>query len=415
MTYDSILMPPVIITVFGINGDLSRKKLIPALYHLFQNKHFDTKLTIIGFGRRDYSRNEFLNLLQETLPAKSQKLNIFLESLIYFKGDFSDTASFESLKKEIKLLTTTLSDSPIYIYYFATAPEFFGPISHNLQQTGLHRIGQSLPRIIVEKPFGHDLPSAIALDEELAGYYEEDQLYRIDHYLGKEAVKAILPFRHNHPDFEKRLHNAQVEAIEVLMAESLGIESRGAYYDHTGAIRDVIQNHGLQLLAQVLCDLPQTDDETAIRDARAEAIQQLQVQDAELGQYQGYGSEDKVSHDSRTETYAKVSFTSQSKRWQGVNLTIETGKRLQEKRTEIRIIFKNTPESFVFRIQPEPQLLSGDKVLAQFNENDAYDQLILDCINSNQTLFIRRDEVEAAWKCLEPILNKLATFPLNVY
>ncbi len=429
----------ITITIFGTTGDLAQRKLFPAFYNLFlgqQLQHF----TLIGFGRRPFSQDDFEQLVTASIQtvhhpehtdAKQQQ---FLAHCHYFQGDLDDKTSFSRLRDEITTQESQAVTSTCRFFYCATAPEFFPIIGEGLGAAGLHQPSQpsgTLPRLIIEKPFGHDLTSAKELNHRLAHYFTEEQIYRIDHYLGKEAVQNLLAFRFANGLFEPLWHKDHIDHIQITIAETLGVESRAGYYDHIGALRDIIQNHGLQLLAHVTMEPPGSLTAKALRNTRTETVRHYTIEQLVTGQYEGYSQEKNVMPDSETETYAAVKITSSQPRWQDIPMYIRTGKRLPQRATEISVQFKAPiqhlfpraqPNILTFRITPyagialcfgvkqnNQETLKQHTMLFCFPQHPTklgdYEQLLLDCIHGDQSFFLRADEVEAAWQLISPVLS----------
>ncbi len=418
---------PIIMTIFGITGDLSRKKLIPACYDLFCQR-LDQPFDLIGFGRRPFSRDDFEQLLVESLPEKKpEHVQQFLAHCHYVQGNFDYPASFQAFTKTISGLDN--SNSATKLFYLAVAPEFFGPISQSLAKAKLNNNA----RLIIEKPFGHNLASSQQLNQQLLEHFEEDQMYRIDHFLGKEAVQNILAFRFGNGMFEHLWNNQCIDHIQITVAESIGIEGRATYYDSIGAVRDMVQNHCLELLAHITMEEPANWTEKAIRDNRSAVLQQVKVEKWVTGQYDDYNAEPNVSPESQTETFVVLKLSLESSRWQNVPIYIRTGKRLATKQNTISVQFKTSdsklftsqPNILTFQIQPHHCIGLTFFVKTNGKRNDLlsqqmaycvpphqqtigdYEQLLLDCLQGDQTFFIRHDEIEAAWRCLEPVLKDL--------
>ncbi len=432
-------IPSTIITIFGITGDLSRRKLIPAFYNLFLNG-CTRESALIGFGRRSFNREDFENLIKASLANvrhpdhSSERLEEFLHVCHFVQGNFDDPASFTNLKNKIHQLD---HGSMLRVFYYATAPEFFGPISQYLQEQDLNQNA----RVILEKPFGHDLASAQALNEELQRGFDENQIYRIDHFLGKEAVQNILAFRFANGIFEPLWQNRSIDHIQITVAETLGIEHRAGYYDHIGAMRDMIQNHCLELLAHVTMAKPHDMSEQAVRDSRAASLQTFHLEQFVTGQYEGYRHEPDVRPESNTETFAAVKLHIDDPQWHDVPVYIRTGKHLAQKATEISVQFKNPEQNLfphananvlTFRIQPDAGIgVSFGVKEADKRELTAhsmtfcfpqpveklgdYEQLLLDCLLGDQTFFIRADEIEAAWRFIAPALEAMNNHRPEIY
>ncbi|MDQ6781311.1 MAG: glucose-6-phosphate dehydrogenase [Candidatus Eremiobacteraeota bacterium] len=468
---------PCQLVIFGASGDLTKRKLLPAIYNLAQAGLLPPSFAVIGFARQAMSDDAFRDLLRAAV-AESSEIRVRDETVLadltqrchYVSGDFHDAAAFQNLKREVEALDQRFGTGGSRIFYTATPASLYGGIAQQLHDCGLTSAGgsgESFVRIIVEKPFGHDLATAKALNAELLHYLGEDQIYRIDHYLGKETVQNILALRFANGIFEPVWNRQYVDSVQITVAESLGIEGRGSFYEETGVVRDVIQNHALQLLSLVGMEPPNTFDARDFRDEKirvVEAIHPLTAEgpdaDAVRGEYgagfvagenvPGYREEPNVARDSITPTYAAFRFSVDNWRWAGVPFYVRSGKRLPKRVTEIALQFKqaphlpfrksqiDTPEGNVLalRIQPDEgiTLKFGAKVPgpimrirsvamdfdygATFGAEDAspYERLILDCMKGDQTLFDRADGVEAAWLLVDPVLRtweeqKKVSFP----
>ncbi len=429
----------VILTIFGITGDLSQKKLIPALYNLFSLGHIEN-FHLIGFGRRQLTEEDFTHLITQSLDqagARQEKRQDFIKQSRYFQGNFDDPVSFTRLAETITSLEENQPPS-LRLFYYATSPDFFGQLSHNLKSTGLTQSHAIKPRVIIEKPFGHDLVSAQTLNHSLLDCFDEDQIYRIDHYLGKDAVQNVLAFRFANSLFTPMWNKDHIDHIQLTLAETVGIEGRGEYYDQTGTMRDMVQNHALQLLAQITMREPAQWNAEALRHARQAVVSEYKVEKFIVGQYEGYHQDPEIKPDSPTETFAAVKLTIDNPLWHNVPIYIRTGKRLAEKKTTIAIQFKDSPQPLfsssqpnivTFQFQPNPSidlyvnLKSADKKFSlQFQPITLceiertlplgdYERLILDCIMGDQMFFVRSDEVEAAWRFMTPILDGLPQSP----
>jgi len=455
---------PCIMVIFGATGDLTHRKLLPALYDLALEHPLPAGFSVVGFARRPYSDEEFREQALESInqycrqkPVNPQIWESFASGIHYLQSNFHDAKGYEKLGTLLNTIDQERGTSGNRIFYLSTPPSQYPEIIHNLGVTGLNKNRKGWTRIIIEKPFGHDLASARELNRQVAKVFKEDQVYRIDHYLGKETVQNILVFRLANGIFEPVWNRRYVDHVQITVAENIGVEGRGAYYEETGVIRDMVQNHVLQLLSLVAMEPPITFEANAVRDEKVKvlhALQPLMGQDittniirAQYGpgwvggqQVIGYREETGVSQQSTTETYVAMKVFIDSWRWAGVPFYLRTGKHLPKRVSEIAIQFKQAPlmifkrsEAYgqvepnvlTLRIQPDEgiSLKFGAKVpgtemqIRSVNmdffygssfvreQPEAYERLLLDCMLGDSTLFTRSDEVEAAWTFLQGILD----------
>lgn len=406
--------------LFGATGDLANKKLFPSLYSAFCKNLLHDDFKIIATGRKKLSLDEFVaRLEQNMLPLIKDDYNAwgeFLKHLDYVDIDIDDLKSFEKLK---------LRNVDVVVY-FSISPNFFIKACENLSKIGLKNA-----RIVLEKPLGLDLKSCKSINDEVLKYFSEDKIYRIDHYLGKESVQNILFFRKNNIFIENILNKDNVSNIQIFVYESFGVLDRGEFYDGVGAIKDMIQNHMLQLLTLLCMELPQDLTNDLINDKKIDFLKSLSYFDDDMSkniikaQYLGdenhkaYKDELNVDKSSTTETFAALRLKIDNHRWNGVRVYLKTGKRMKDDFVKIVINFKDKT-SLVFSIQPEYEiyfnakfkandenLLVDKKIIASFGTmpKRAYEKLLLDVIAKNQTLFVGKDELELSWKFLEPILE----------
>jgi glucose-6-phosphate 1-dehydrogenase len=456
---------PVMLVVFGASGDLSNRKLIPALYHLAYQNLLPPNFSILGFARTKYTDEEFRELARE--GVKEYGLNgiddhiwhWFSQGLFYQSGSYDDLASFKKLAERVEEIEKTRPTNGNHVYYLATPPSVFEPITTLIHEVGLCRGDmEGMQRIIIEKPFGHDLASARALNQHLLKLFREEQIYRIDHYLGKETVQNILVFRFGNGIFEPIWNRNYIDHVQITVAEALGIEDRGGYYDKSGAIRDMLQNHMMQILALTAMEPPFAFEPEAVRDQKVNVLRAIrpidpaQVNDWVVrAQYASGGSDGKeipgylhekgVPANSTTDSFVAMKLDIDNWRWKGVPFYLRTGKALSTKLTEVNIVFKRPPlmlfdtlagdklppsNVLTLRIQPDEGIrLSFDakrpgptviieRVAMDFSYReqfgsqpnaDAYERLLLDAILGDTTLFIRRDEVELAWERVGRILD----------
>lgn len=449
--------------IFGASGDLAWRKLIPALYDMYYQSLMPDKFSILGIGRMHLENDDFRKKMAEGLkqfvPAnfyEEEKVGSFLELLNYHAMDMEHADDYDGMKSFLDALSDTTACEANYLYYFAIPPSLYASVARNLHQKGLTCNDGGWKRVIVEKPFGHDYESAIALNQELLQYFEEEQIYRIDHYLGKETVQNILVTRFSNSIFEPLWNRNYVDYVEITSSESLGVGTRAGYYETAGALRDMIQNHMLQLLGIVAMEPPVSSDADAIRDEMLKVFQSLHKMTVEKvsdfvirGQYiastirgevqSAYRAEKGVNPSSKTETYVAIKCLIDNWRWSDVPFYIRTGKCLPTRVTEVVIHFKPNPHiifaqkngldnvgnKLIIRIQPDEGLVlkfgmkvpgvgfkvdqvSMDFRYSSLNEAhipDAYERLISDCITGDATLFQRGDAVEATWQYVQPILD----------
>ena len=463
-----------IIVIFGASGDLTKRKLIPALYELERNSNIPDKFVILGVGRTQYSDEKFREVINDSLKKykkdnyESSLVDTFIKKLNYISLNTPDINEYVKLKSRLKTLCGEHEMPENFIFYLATPPTLYETIAQSLYKYGLTSEEDSgWKRIVVEKPFGFNLESAKSLNKNLIKYFKEDQIYRIDHYLGKETVQNVLVTRFSNGIFEPLWNRNYIHHIEITSAESLGVEKRGGYYDKSGALRDMVQNHLLQLVGLIAMEPPTLINSTAIRNEILKVFQSLIYysedeidQNAIRGQYissvikgeqvKGYREEENVVKDSKTETFVALKLFIENWRWGGVPFYIRCGKRLPTSVTEIVIHFKPTPHrlfcfdqsrinhdnQLVIRIQPDEGILLkyGMKVpgagfivrdvfmdfhYSDFGEKmipDAYQRLIYDCMQGDLTLYSRAEEVEEAWKFVTPILNAWQNNPdIHIY
>ena len=456
---------PLILVIFGASGDLTKRKLIPALFELYTQHLLPEKLAVLGVSRTELTDETFRENMKEFLSGDSHQPNdmdSFLRLLYYQPLSTSDPAKYPELKTRLEKLRSDLSLPANYIYYLSTPPNLYQIIPQSLSAVGLNNPSDGFKRLIIEKPFGTSLKTARELNKNLLNYFSEEQLYRIDHYLGKETVQNMLVTRFSNGIFEPVWNHNFIHHVEITSAEKLGVENRGGYYDHSGALRDMVQNHLLQLVGMVAMEPPVVIEATAIRNELLKVFQSLRpLTEAEItksvvrGQYtqahigkelvKGYREEPEVDPESRTETFIAMKFFIDNFRWAGVPFYIRTGKKLPARVTEVVIHFKNTPHrlfgsildgastnnQLVLRIQPDEGILLkiGMKVPGagfhvqninmDFHYDDlsnvylpsAYGRLLLDCMQGDATLYSRGDAVEEAWEYVQPILDAWANNP----
>lgn len=448
-----------ILIIFGASGDLTKRKLIPALFDLYKQNLLPEKFAVLGASRSALSDEEFRKRADEFIPDKAER-EAFKKLLFYQPVQNNEADDFIPLKERLEELSDSLGIKQNYIFYLSTPPSLYPVIPKMLCLNGLSKSEHNFRRLIVEKPFGTDLKSAKELNKQLLNYFEEEQIYRIDHYLGKETVQNMLVTRFSNGIFEPLWNRRYIERVEITSAESLGVEGRGGYYDNSGALRDMLQNHLLQVAGFVAMEPPVVIEADAIRNETLKVFQSLRpIRENEVsrhvirGQYtasniggekvKGYRDEEGVPKHSRTETYVALKFFIDNWRWAGVPFYIRTGKKLPTRVTEIVIHFRKVPHhlfgdensggnnQLIIRIQPDEGILlkfgmktpgAGFKVQTvnmDFHYSDladkkvpaAYERLLLDCMQGDATLYSRGDAVEAAWNFVQPIINAWQTNP----
>lgn len=440
---------PTVFIIFGATGDLMTQKIVPALFHLYIHKNLPKLFHIIGFSRRDWNQDEFRKHVKEILLShkdkkKKEDIENFLNLIAYQHGNFDSPEAYKTLAGSLGIVDTGWNACSNKLFYLAVPPKFYKTILENLAESGLTIPcggDEGWTRILVEKPFGNDLKTAQDLDILLATLFKEEQLYRIDHYLGKDLLQNILEFRFANALFEGQWNREHIKKIEVRILEKLGVEERGAFYDGVGAFRDVGQNHLLQMLSLVTMDRPVTYDAVDVRQKRAEIFSYLKTPSVEdvktktfRGQHKGYTAIKGVDSKSQTETYFKVVTEIQNDRWRGVPIILEGGKRLLPKK-EIVITFKaiQNPHSnikelenkIVFSLEPKEEItiefwakkpghqntLVRERLSYLFRDErrklqyiKEYEKLLLDAILGNQLLFVSTPEVQNMWRFTDPIV-----------
>jgi len=445
--------------VFGASGDLVRRKLLVSLFRLFKQGLVSEHFFILGAGRKEISDEQFRKdteqiIIEKTKESLPQELDSFLKHLYYIAGNYSDISFYENIKNKLAELGSTHHVGDNTIFYLSVPPFLYPVIIELLGSTQLSC--QPNMKIVIEKPFGRDLQSASELNKSILKCFTESQVYRIDHYLGKETVQNILMFRFANSIFEPIWNRNYIDHIQITIAESVGIEHRAAYYEHSGALRDMFQNHMLQMLTLAAMEAPISFEADSIRDEKSKllkSIRPFKIDELDKsiirGQYgQGmvdgkpavsYKSEHSVAENSKTETYVAAKMFIDNLRWKDVPFYLRTGKRLSSKYTEIAIIFKEVPHSMfasiglddmpanvlVFQIQPREGIMlnfqakrPGAKTcISTLSMNfkyseifstempESYQRLLLDCMLGDQTLYTRQDTIETSWKILTPVLE----------
>jgi glucose-6-phosphate 1-dehydrogenase len=457
--------PPCVVVIFGANGDLTKRKLLPALYRLAYERRIPPAFAVIGNSRTAMTDDQFREKMRESVehfledsPFDAELWESFAKNIFYVAGDLSSASLYQQLYAKLEELETSHHTGGNVLFYLSTQPSYYGPVAGCLGAFNLQH-GHGWRRIVVEKPFGHDLESAGKLNDALHQVFPENEVYRIDHYLGKETVQNILAFRFGNGIFEPLWDRRYINHIQITAAESIGVEGRGAYYQEAGALRDMIQNHLLQVLATIGMEPAAVFEADSVRDERAKFLRSLRILKPEevpcyavAGQYGharvgteevlGFREEPGVDKDSQTDTYAAVTFYADNWRWAGVPFYIRSGKRLPKRVTDIAIQFNAAPHSpfggnshdrpapatpnlLIIRIQPEEGISlrflskqpgSGMQlrpVSMDFNYGSsfgtrsptAYETLLLDAMTGDATLYTRQDMVEASWTAVQPILE----------
>ena len=462
------------IVVFGATGDLTARKLIPALYNLARGRMLPGGFSIMGFARRDWSDEQFRAAMKDAVttysrePLQDELWDSFARRLHYVSSNFEDAEGYKRLGERLNSHDTAHGASGNRLFYLATPPTAYAEIATRLGEAGLSRGGEAggWVRLVVEKPFGRDLESARELDRELGLVFRERQIYRIDHYLGKETVQNIMVFRFGNGIFEPVWNRRYVDNVQVSVAETVGVEGRGSYYEESGALRDMVQNHLLQVVALVAMEPVASFRGDAVRDEKAKVFHAIKpIEDVDRDtvraqytagaivgeQVPGYRQEEGVSSTSTTETFTAMRLEIENWRWADVPFYLRVGKHLPKRATEVAITFKTaplplfrqmggdnpTPNLLVLRIQPDEgiSLRFGAKVPGTRSDvrpvnmdfrygtsfgvdaPEAYERLLLDAMLGDSTLFTRWDGVEAAWELLDPVLRAWAAgaSPLQTY
>ena len=463
--------------IFGVSGDLTSRKLMPSLYDLAVQIPLPPGFSIIGISRRDWTDDQFRDEMHKavlehaTEPVTDETWNSFAQGLFYVRGDFDNLQTYRALKERLEQVDRDRVGNGNVLYYLATPPSFYEHIVKNIGEVGLGRRQeiysnptQGWSRIVIEKPFGHDLRSARHLNAAINNVFSEPQIYRIDHYLGKETVQNVLAFRFANILFEPVWNRHYVDQVQITVAESLGVENRAAYYEEAGALRDMVQSHMLQLLSVVAMEPPAFFNGNALRDEKVKVLRSVVppigadvAEEVVRGQYTAgfiagsavpaYRDEQGVRPNSRTETFVALKLEIDNWRWNGVPFYLRTGKRLPRRVTEVAIQFRHVPHLMfklpegmslppnvlTMRIQPDEGITlrvaakapgAGNKLQpvrmdfdygSSFGQAgpDAYVRLLLDAMLGDPTLFARDDEIDTAWGLMQPILDAWANAPAS--
>jgi glucose-6-phosphate 1-dehydrogenase len=453
--------PPVALTIFGASGDLTSRKILPALARLSRRGTLGSMCAVVGVARSEMSDDEFRQLALECVPDAGPEWKAAVARFRYVAGDYAHPDTFDKLKKVLDDLDEHVGTAGNRIYYLATPPAVFSEVAGALGEHGMSQPSrpESFVRLVVEKPYGRDLASATKLDDAIHDSFDENQVYRIDHYMGKETVQNVLALRFANAIYEPIWNRRYVDHVQITVAESLGVGHRGGFYETAGALRDIVQNHVMQVLALTLMEPPARVDGQGIRDEKVKALRAVEIPSPEMigtdvvrAQYErgwvegeevvGYRQEEGVDAASTTETYVAMRLNVDNWRWAGVPVYVRTGKRLPKRVTEVAMQFHKVPHlsfqgslaeglepnALVMRIQPDEgiTLRFGAMVPGQtfrvrtvsmdfsygaaFLEEtpEAYERLLLDAMVGDPTLFIRTDEVEQAWQIVDPVLESWA-------
>jgi len=451
--------PSLALVIFGASGDLTSRKILPALANLADRGRLSDNFTVIGVARTEWSDEDFRKAAVSEVANAGERWCTLVQRFRYVSGEYAASETFDRLKELLDESDRTLGTSGNRVYYLATVPSMFGTIAEALAREDCNVPGEGgqFARLVIEKPYGNDLESALSLDDSVHSAFNEDQIFRIDHYMGKETVQNVLALRFANAIFEPVWNRRYVEQIQITVAESIGVEHRGGFYESAGALRDIVQNHVMQVLALTLMEPPAAMDAQHIRDEKVKLLKAVviptpdeAVDSSVRGQYASgvvgqlpaiaYRQEEGVAPDSTTETFVALRLSVDNWRWAGVPIYVRTGKRLPARVTEVVLQFHEVPflafeaelarqlrpNTLVLRIQPNEGIslhfgakvpgeafrvqsvsmdFDYDRTFTDTGESDGYPRLLHDVMCGDATLFIRTDEVEQAWKIVDPYLE----------
>ncbi len=451
---------PTSFVIFGGTGNLAETKLLPALFDLYVNDILPDKFVVIGLSRKDWSDEEYQNFVYESIERKghghsTKKVNEFCKHFVYVSGNFTDVDSYEKIGKALQEFDDNIKQCTNKLFYLAVPPQFYGDIFSKLSDSNIMALCDNVgswSRLLVEKPFGSDLKTAKALEKQLCELFKEEQIYRIDHYLAKDAIENIISLRFANSILSNSWNNEHIESISILLSEKKDVATRGSFYDGVGALRDVGQNHMLQILALLTMKCVDIKDVTSVRNERALILQSL-VSDMSKsivrGQYEGFTETDGVNSESETETYFRLNTEIDTDMWKGVVFIMEAGKALDRDTAEAIVTFKSNDKCncdikdeihshknvLTITFSPEQQIKLSmwvkrpgfDFILEErelelvhtdtvdTHSPEAYERVLYDCISGDLTRFVSGDEVIAAWKFISPVLNAFNELPLHRY
>ena len=422
----------LIISIFGSTGDLTARKLLPALTKLYKSKAISNNVLVIALGRRDYDTDSYLSAMQNLVHDKLN-IDVLKKFVVYYQMQITDSKDYVDLQSYIKERS---NENTKHIYYLAIWPEIFPMVAQNISQSSLIQYANLNQLLVFEKPFGHNLESAIEVNQMLWQYFDEKQIYRIDHYLGKEMIQNIMTVRFANRIFDDTWDNKSIQSVKIFVKEKEGILNRAGYYDTSGALKDMVQSHILQILSLIAMDPPRAYQSDYIKDEKVKVLKALSLDKPSVvfGQYDGYLSEVNIPKDSKTETFVYLKAYVNTPRFRGVPFEIFTGKKLSRKHSYIEILFHPTSEQekwhlpilcnkLTIRISPddgvdltinskEPGLKENLNVVnlsyqtpasVEGNIPEAYEKLILDIVEGSRTLFTRWDEIEASWHFIDQV------------
>ncbi len=456
-------VPPCAIVIFGANGDLTKRKLLPSLYRLAYERRIPPAFAILGNSRTEMTDDAFREKMRESVkkflensPFDEELWNAFAQKLFYTAGDVNDPALYQQLGSRLEAIEKDQQTEGNVVFYLSTQPSYYATVVERLGGAQLEH-GNGWRRVVIEKPFGHDLESSRELDRRIHAVFPESDVYRIDHYLGKETVQNILAFRFGNGIFEPVWNRRYINNVQITAAESIGVEGRGAYYQEAGTLRDMIQNHLLQVMSTIAMEPPSLFESNFVRDERAKLLRSIRTlkpeevsQNAVAGQYgpariggqqvPGFRQEPGVEPEAQTDTYAAITFRVDNWRWAGVPFYIRSGKRMPKRITDIAIRF-NAPPLSLFRSDGEPEAVSPNLLIVRIQPEEgislrflskhpgkgmqlrpvsmdfnygssfgtrsptAYETLLVDAMSGDPTLYTRQDMVEASWKAVQPVLH----------